>query len=238
MSSSANGPSAASSPCVPPRNDSAASSSPSITSGSAPVVVRTIATNASRFVASRTAAVAPTRIRTGAQGARPRAVSREHRCRPRERRRIEESGRVDALAELRDEHVAGELGGQVARRGRFLDDQQPAGVRPLIDRGDPRALSRMHRLDPLGDPSPDDVVAAGEVVRVVGVQALDPAARAADPTPGLRRRQHRAAVSGRFGVRRVDRRAEAGIVVVPAVQLGDRAGGLQPGDGFRRGRGR
>ena len=173
---------------------------------------------------------------TGVQGARPRAVSPEHRRRPRERRRIEESGRVHALTELRDEHVARELGGEVARRGPFLDDQQPAGVRPLIDRGDPGTLPGMHRLDPLGDPSPDHIVTAGEVVRVVRVQALDPAARAADPAPGLRRRQHRAPVSGRLGVRRVDGRAEAGIVVVPAVQLGDRAGGLQPGDGLRRGR--
>ena len=175
---------------------------------------------------------------TGTQGTRPRGVSPEHRFRPRERRRIEESGRVDALTELRDEHVARELGGELLRRRRLLDDEQPAGVRPLIDRGDPRALSRMDRLDPFGDPSPDEVVAAGEVVRVVRVQALDPAAGAAHPAPGLRRRQHRAPVAGRLGVRRVDGRAEAGIVVVPTVQLGDRAGGLQPGDGLRRGRAR
>ena len=75
-----------------------------------------------------------------------------------------------------------------------------------------------------GDPRADGVVTAGQVVRVVGVQALQPAARAADAAPRARPRAGSAARSSpRRPVRRARRSARnAAIGVVPLVQPGDR----------------
>ena len=62
----------------------------------------------------------------------------------------------------------------------------------------------MHRLDPLGHPRADRVVAAGEVVRVVRVQALDADARPADAAPRGRARLALAALVRVLAVRPFD----------------------------------
>ena len=76
MSSTRNG-AAASSRSVAPRNDRAASRSPAMTSKSEPACVRTATSSSSRLEASRTAAVAETRMRSACR-ARAR---RQYRCR-------------------------------------------------------------------------------------------------------------------------------------------------------------
>ena len=75
ISISRKGPRDGSRPVVPPRNESAASRSPSITSGSIPTRSRTARRNSSRLAASRTADVAPIRIRSACR-ARARLANR------------------------------------------------------------------------------------------------------------------------------------------------------------------
>src|SRR5439155_2197150 len=97
-----------------------------------------------------------------------------------------------------------------------------------------RPLRRVHRLDLLGDPLAHDIGATPEAVRVMGVQTLDPAARAADATPGPRLGQVAGPIFSRLLVRCVDRRPERLVVVRAFVEPRDPAVGFQPGDGLDR----
>ena len=164
----------------------------------------------------------------------PTAVPREHRLGASERRGIQKTRRVDALAELRDDHVLRELARRTLDATR--DHEQPARVRALVDHGDPitRGLLRMDRLHALGHPCADDVVAAREVVRVVRVQALQAPAGAADPAPFARPGQEPLAFLGGLGVRAFDVGAERRIGLEPFVQPRDRPVGLDPRDGLDR----
>ncbi|HEX2425259.1 MAG TPA: DUF501 domain-containing protein, partial [Actinomycetota bacterium] len=93
---------------------------------------------------------------------------------------------VDATAAI--DPVALERTAAVLERyaGRARGDEQPDRVGPEVDDADAgRGRARMDRLDALGDPRADRIVAAGHVVRVVRVEALDPATRAADAAERL-----------------------------------------------------
>ena len=147
---------------------------------------------------------------------------------------VERTRGVDALAKLRDHHVARQLEERTV--GRPLDHEQPARVGPLVDHRDPlpdRVLG-VDRFHPLGDPGTDDVVAPGEMVRVVRVQTLDPATRAADASPGARRGKHPRALLGGLGVCSLDRRPEVGVVCEPFVQPADRTVGFEARDRLHR----
>src|SRR5439155_11526844 len=95
---------------------------------------------------------------------------------------------VDALTDPGDDHVAGEVGG-LARAFGDPSDEEPDRVRSQIDRRDlPAGLLVVDRLptnELLVDPLPDRIGAAGHEVRVVGVQALDPAGSPTDPSPAF-----------------------------------------------------
>ena len=143
----------------------------------------------------------------------------------------EPAGRVDPLAEARDAHPPVERCRPCRRAGRAVDvgDEQPDRVGPDVDRGDAPAHAGSPP-DRCRDPRADRVVAAGEPVRVVGVQALHarPGCRPRHPTaadrrgrPGSRRRARRRRRRGRPRER-------------VGVDLGlgrpHAAGGLEPGD--------
>ena len=68
--------------------------------------------------------------------------------------------------------------------GRSSLDQQAGGVRAAVDGGDDGHVIALTRRQPVGHPAADRVVATGEVPGVVGVQALDPLAGAADAAEG------------------------------------------------------
>ena len=122
----------------------------------------------------------------------------------------ERPGAVDALPEARDAHEAldrEEL--RVAARAVDIGDEQAHRVGADVDRADPahappsplprprrHCSRRIHGVvsdaKAVVDPGADGVVAAGEEVRVVGVEALDAGAGAADAA-----RRPRAVVVGR-----------------------------------------
>ena len=182
-----------SSPWVPPRNDSPASRSPLITSSSLPASSRTAATNSSRFAASRTALVAATRMRSDVQRACSAREASEHVDGAAERLGIERARPIDALTEARDDHVAGELGRFAAGRRRRLHHEQPDRVGSLVDRGHAtRPLVGVDGLRRAPRPTGRPGRAARQMERVVRVQALHPAACAADPSVLDRRRGGRA----------------------------------------------
>jgi hypothetical protein len=156
-----------------------------------------------------------------AERARPATEGGEHVDRACERHVVEAAGGVDALPEPRDPHVSGELR-RLAGVGARFEDEEPAGVRPLIDRRDPTGSISVHRQHSFGDPRADGIVAAGELVGEMRVEAFEPTARAADASPCRRVGEIAGAISRIPLVRRVDRRCERRVGVIALVQAGDR----------------
>ena len=169
-----------SSPCVPPRNDSAASCSPVMISApplcwrTAPRRPRGSPRRARRSSLPRGCARPPALGRVGRRWrARPRCAPALHGPR-RPVRSTSLPSRVMTMSR------ASSVGGVPGR----LDHEQPDRVRALVDRSHAsRSLLGMDRLDLCGDPGADWIVAARQLVGVVRVQALHAGAGAGDPTP-------------------------------------------------------
>ena len=118
--------------------------------------------------------------------------------RPFDRVGSEPAGAIHILAKTSDAHVSRDLHRILARTPGF-EHQEPGRVRALIDRRHPAGrLGAVDRLHPLGGPSPHRIVSAREVIRVMGVQALDASTRASDPAPLFRALHHLPAL-GRVG---------------------------------------
>ncbi len=170
---------------------------------------------------------------TRVQGTSAAREAGEHVDRAPERLGIDPPGPIDALAETRDDHVAGELGRIAAVAQRRLHHEQPDGVRSLIDRGHAtRPLLRVDRLDPFGDPGTDRVDATRQVERVVGVQALHASSRAADAAVLDRLGQVAGAVLGVGPMGGVQRLGERGIGALLLVETSDRTIGLDRATAF------
>ncbi len=84
----------------------------------------------------------------------------------------------------------------------------------------------MDRFDALRGPGADGVIAPGQPVGVVGVQALDPRAGPSDAAPPLRAVQLPAPLGRVRSVRRFERGVERLVVMHAFVQLTDRAARL------------
>ncbi|GBC87824.1 hypothetical protein HRbin12_01842 [bacterium HR12] len=187
--------------------------------GRVPLPVRCVAHRARRRHAD------PLRV----EGPGPTAVPGEHLDRPPQRLGVEPPGLVDPVPEPGDDHVAGELA--EAPRGIRLGDEEPDGVRALVDGRDPTRALLVDRLHALGDPGTDGVGAARQVVGVVGVQALDADTGPSNAAEVPRRRSAPRALER---VRLVGGGERAGEALVPlgaGVQLRDGAPGLQARDG-------
>ena len=163
------------------------------------------------------------------QGPGAAGEASEHVDRAPERLGIDPAGPIDALAETRDDHVAGELGRIAAAGRRRLHHEQPDRVRSLVDRGHAtRPLLRVDRLDVLGDPRADRIDAARQVERVVGVQALHAPSRTADAAVLDRLGQVAGTVLGVGPMGGVQRLGERRIRALPLVEASDPAVGLEP----------
>ena len=189
---------------VAPRNESAASSSPESSSGVTPSASCAAVKNSSRLLASRAALVAVARTWVTPCSVERVAVLAQHGRRALDGLGRERAGAVDALTEAGDAHAPVERDdlGVAWRRAVDLGDEQAHRVGADVDRGDPRHGATATRW--VAGPAADGVVAAGEQVRVVGVEALHALAGAAHPArrPGPGVAGHR---SGRHARRRTRR---------------------------------
>ncbi len=168
----------------------------------------------------------------GVEGPRPPAVPGEDLDRAPQRLWVQPAPLIHPVPEPRDDHVARELAETARRIG--LGHEEPDRVRALVDGRDPTGTLLVDRLHALGDPGADRVRAAGQMVGVVGVEALDadPGPADAAERPGLRgiaRPLGRVrVVGGGEGPR------EPLVPLRPRVQRGDGALGLQARDGPHR----
>jgi hypothetical protein len=132
---------------------------------------------------------------------------------------------VDTLTQPGDHHVAREI--LEPTRPVRLGNEQAGRVRPLVHgRHSARALV-VDRLDRPRHPRPDHVIAAGEVVSVVRVEALQALAGPTHPAVLLGVRIVPCSFTGVLGVSACDRVREVGLHLEPFVQPRDPALRLQ-----------
>ena len=173
----------ASSSAVAPRNDSAASSSPESSSGVTPSASRAAVKNSSRLVASRAALVAVARTwvtpcsASASRYSRSTAVVRSIASGA--------SARASTPWPRRVMRMRRSSGTTLASRGDVPSTSATSRRTELVPMS--TAATRLHgaprREFEVVGPATDGVVAAGEEVGVVGVEALDAHPGAAD-TPG------------------------------------------------------
>ena len=161
-----------SSSAVAPRNDNRASSSPPSSSGATPSTSAAGPKKSSRLVASRAALVAVARTCSAPRSSRARRYSLQGVDGASDRVGVKAPGGVDALTEPRDAHPPVERSEvRVATGAVHVRDEEAGRVGADVDR---RQHAHASRIESLLHPAPDGIVGAGEVVGVVGVQALHP----------------------------------------------------------------
>ena len=161
----------------------------------------------------------------GVQGACAPRVPREHVERAPDGVGREHPGLVHTLPEARDHHVAREL--VEATFAVRLGHEQTDRVRSLVDRGHAPWTLVVDGFDDAGHPSADLVVAAGQMVGVVRVEAFQAPPRPAHAAVGLGAGCAAGTLSRVLGVRPGHRVGEHGVGLEALVQSRDPALGLQ-----------